>query len=196
MMGMVDYVVFGVSLVIPIIIALYFACIKKQRSISDFLIGNRSLSSVPMSFSLCTTYLSSLLLTGACEWLNVTLVENWLLFLHFIPDVPAQIAYFGWLFPITWLVATTISALIFGNLFIPILYKMKLTSAYEVINPHPKIFPLPMMNFEQELFMVKHFLHSFYFSTPKFPCFKMAVIGYVIHQGMVILPLCKALKKQ
>ena len=33
----------------------------------------------------------------------------------------------------TWLVASTFAALIFGNLFIPIFYKMRLTSVYEYL---------------------------------------------------------------
>ena len=46
--------------------------------------------------------------------------------------VPGEIAYHGWIFPITWLVSVSVAALIAGNLFIPIFYKMKLVSVYEV----------------------------------------------------------------
>ena len=47
--------------------------------------------------------------------------------------IPGEVAYHGWLFPVTWLVASTFAALIFGNLFIPIFYKMRLTSVYEYL---------------------------------------------------------------
>ena len=46
--------------------------------------------------------------------------------------IPGEIAYHGWLFPWTWLLAATLSLIIVGNLFIPIFYKMRLTSVYEV----------------------------------------------------------------
>ena len=47
--------------------------------------------------------------------------------------VPGEIAYHGWIFPITWLVSVSVAALAAGNLFIPIFYKMKLVSVYEVM---------------------------------------------------------------
>ena len=65
--GVADYVVFGVSLVIPVIISLYYCCIKKQTSNSDFLMGNRSINAIPMSFSLCASYMSAVIITGKCH---------------------------------------------------------------------------------------------------------------------------------
>ena len=64
MIGIADYVVFGVALVIPIIIALYYACIKKQKSNFEFLMANRNMSAVPMGFSLAANYLSAVIVTG------------------------------------------------------------------------------------------------------------------------------------
>ena len=46
--------------------------------------------------------------------------------------MPAEIAYFGTLYPFTWLVSSSLALLISGNLFIPVLYKMHITSVYEV----------------------------------------------------------------
>ena len=50
----------------------------------------------------------------------------------FLLGVPGEIAYHGWIFPITWLVSVSVAALVAGNLFIPIFYKMRLVSVYEV----------------------------------------------------------------
>ena len=47
--------------------------------------------------------------------------------------IPGEIAYHGWLFPWTWLMASSLALILVGNLFIPIFYKMRLTSVYEVI---------------------------------------------------------------
>ena len=47
--------------------------------------------------------------------------------------IPGEIAYHGWLFPWTWLMASSLALILVGNLFIPIFYKMRLTSVYEVL---------------------------------------------------------------
>ena len=62
--GVADYVVFGISLVIPVIISLYYCCIKKQKSNAEFLMGNRSINAIPMGFSLCASYMSAIVITG------------------------------------------------------------------------------------------------------------------------------------
>ena len=64
--GVADYVVFGISLVIPVIISLYYCCIKKQKSNAEFLMGNRSINAIPMGFSLCASYMSAIVITGIC----------------------------------------------------------------------------------------------------------------------------------
>ena len=83
--GVADYIVFGVSLVIPVIISLYFCCIKKQKSNADFLMANRSMSAIPMSFSLCASYMSAVVITGKyyfafCIWMEYCVDE--ILILH------------------------------------------------------------------------------------------------------------------
>ena len=142
--GVADYVVFGVSLVIPVIISLYFCCIKKQTSNSDFLMGNRSINAIPMSFSLCASYMSAVIITGKYQKVQsiiARIIYNFYeyisnndhpIFLFFFLGVPGEIAYHGWIFPITWLVSVSVAALVAGNLFIPIFYKMRLVSVYEV----------------------------------------------------------------
>ena len=72
--GVADYVVFGVSLVIPVIISLYYCCIKKQKSNAEFLMGNRSINAIPMSFSLCASYMSAIVITGM---IAVSMMKSW-----------------------------------------------------------------------------------------------------------------------
>ncbi len=150
--SVVDYCVFGASLVVPIgesylffyftkkfsnifsAIALYYACIKKQKTTNSVFLGDRTLSALPISFSLAVSYLSAVTITGTCVIkyyfgdLNARMGIVFLLF----SGIPGEIAYHGWLFPWTWLLASTFSLFIVGNLFIPIFYKMRLTSVYEV----------------------------------------------------------------
>ena len=62
--SVIDYVVFAISLLIPVLIAIYYTFIKKQKSNAEFLLGDRSLSALPISFSLAVSYLSAVTITG------------------------------------------------------------------------------------------------------------------------------------
>ena len=105
--------------------------------------GNRSINAIPMSFSLCASYMTAVVITGKYH------KRTYMFFVFQLIDtncyvkpffnsnyisigVPGEIAYHGWIFPITWLLSVSEAALVAGNLFIPIFYKMKLVSVYEV----------------------------------------------------------------
>ena len=62
--SVVDFIVFGVSLVVPVAIALYFSCVKRQKTTSAVFLADRNLSAIPISFSLALSYLSANLITG------------------------------------------------------------------------------------------------------------------------------------
>ena len=62
--SVVDFIVFGVSLVVPVAIALYYSCVKRQKTTSAVFLADRSLSAVPISFSLAVSYLSAVTITG------------------------------------------------------------------------------------------------------------------------------------
>lgn len=59
-----DYIVFGVSLVVPVAIALYYSCVQRQKTTSAVFLADRSLSALPISFSLAVSYLSAVTITG------------------------------------------------------------------------------------------------------------------------------------
>ena len=59
-----DYIVFGVSLVVPVAIALFYSCVKKQKTTLSVFLGDRSLTALPISFSLAVSYLSAFTITG------------------------------------------------------------------------------------------------------------------------------------
>ena len=60
-----DFIVFGVSLVVPVAIALYYSCVQRQKTTSAVFLADRSLSALPISFSLAVSYLSmSVTITG------------------------------------------------------------------------------------------------------------------------------------
>ena len=60
----VNYVVFGLALLIPVVIAFYHSFVKKQKNANDILMGGRSIGPIPMAFSLAVSYLSAVTLTG------------------------------------------------------------------------------------------------------------------------------------
>lgn len=62
--SVVDFIVFGVTLVVPVAIALYYSCVKKQKTTNAVFLADRSLSALPISFSLAVSYLSTVTITG------------------------------------------------------------------------------------------------------------------------------------
>ena len=62
--SVVDFIVFGVTLVVPVAIALYYSCVKKQKTTSAVFLADRTLSALPISFSLAVSYLSAVTITG------------------------------------------------------------------------------------------------------------------------------------
>ena len=81
-----DYIVFGVSLVVPVAIALFYSCVKKQKTTLSVFLGDRSLTALPISFSLAVSYLSAFTITGkkiifTCVVSILFLGHNYLLFI-------------------------------------------------------------------------------------------------------------------
>ena len=50
----------------------------------------------------------------------------------FLSGVPGEVAYHGFLYPMTWMVSGTLALVFVGGLFVSVFYKMRLTSVYEV----------------------------------------------------------------
>lgn len=49
-----------------------------------------------------------------------------------LADIPKEVTYHGILLPFCMLLSAPLAMLLAGNLFIPILYKMRVVSVYEV----------------------------------------------------------------
>ncbi|XP_046571641.1 sodium-dependent multivitamin transporter-like [Haliotis rubra] len=104
-----DYLVFGCTLLIPACVGLYHALKdRKKNSPSDFLVGNRQMGTVPVALSVTVTFLSALTLLG----------------------MPAEVYIHDTMF---WLLALGMILAVAGaaHLFIPILYRLGVTSVYE-----------------------------------------------------------------
>jgi len=105
-----DYLVFAVSLTIPLGVGIFFFFYKrKQQSTESFLVGDRSLNVVAVGMSLTASILNGIFIIG----------------------LSAEMHYHG--VEMTYMViASTVVAVVSAHVFIPRYHRMKFTSAYEV----------------------------------------------------------------
>ncbi|XP_063914126.1 sodium-coupled monocarboxylate transporter 1-like [Zophobas morio] len=108
-----DYVVFATMLIISSLIGIYFAYFAKvkQNTPSEYLMGSKSIGVLPMSMSLLASYVSGISLLG----------------------FPAEMYTYG---TQLWMVLSTqpLVALTLMYIFLPVYYKLQLTSTYEYLN--------------------------------------------------------------
>jgi len=62
--GAVDYVIFIGTLAVSVLIGIYYAFIKKQRTNDELFVGGRNIGIFPIALSLLATYLSAILVLG------------------------------------------------------------------------------------------------------------------------------------
>ena len=106
-----DYVVFVLSLLIPIAVGFYFACRGgRQKTTTEFLLADKNLRSWLVSLSLVASYFSSVVLLG-------TTAEVFTYGVQYI--ILALFSY--------WLVAAAAHVV-----FIPMFHRVKVTSVNEV----------------------------------------------------------------
>lgn len=106
----VDYVVFALLLAASMGIGLYYALSGgRQRTTQEFLMADRSMRCLPVSLSLIASFQSAVAIIG----------------------VPAEIYTHGTQY---WFIgcAYILGLLIPAHVFIPLLYRLKLSSAYQV----------------------------------------------------------------
>ncbi|KAG8122932.1 putative Sodium-dependent multivitamin transporter-like protein [Naja naja] len=106
-----DYAIFVLLLVFSAGIGLFYALTGgKQRTVQEFLLANRSMTFLPLTFSLLATFQSAVAILG----------------------VPSEIYRFGteyWFLGCSYFLGLLIPA----HIFIPIFYRLRLTSTYEYL---------------------------------------------------------------
>nr|XP_020663932.1 sodium-dependent multivitamin transporter [Pogona vitticeps] len=109
--GVADYAIFALLLVFSAGIGLFHALSGgKQRTVQEFLLANRSMSFLPVALSLLATFQSAVAILG----------------------VPAEIFRFGteyWFLGCSYFLGLLIPA----HVFIPVFYRLRLTSTYEYL---------------------------------------------------------------
>lgn len=105
-----DYVVFGAMLLISAAIGVYYAFAGGgQRSREAFLMGGRSMTALPVALSLTASFMSAVTVLGT----------------------PAEIYLFGVMFSL-FAIAYAVMVVISAEIFLPVFYRLKITSTYEV----------------------------------------------------------------
>ena len=109
-MGAVDYVIFALVLGVSAGIGIYYAfCGTKQKSTKEFLMASRSMGVFPVTLSLLASFMSAITLLGTPAEMYIFGTQYWLIAIAYLFTMPAS-AY----------------------LFLPIFYRLNLTSCYEV----------------------------------------------------------------
>ena len=105
-----DYVVFALMLLVSAAIGVYYAIVGKgQSSSSDFLMGGRSLSAVPVSLSLTASFMSA-----------ITVLAT-----------PAEVYCYGASFSL-YSLSYVLMVVVSSEVFLPVFYRLGITSTYEV----------------------------------------------------------------
>jgi Na+/proline symporter len=105
-----DYVVFSIMLLISATIGIYFGCTGgKQSTTKEFFMADRQMGIAPVALSLLASFMSAITLLGTPAEIYVHGTQYLWIVVSYIPVVTAA-AY----------------------IFLPILYKLQVTSAYEV----------------------------------------------------------------
>ncbi|KAM8972005.1 sodium-coupled monocarboxylate transporter 1-like [Pelodytes ibericus] len=106
-----DYVVFALMLAISAVIGVYYAFAGGgQKTSKDFLMGGRSMTAVPVALSLTASFMSAVTVLGT----------------------PAEVYRFGAMFSV-FAITYTIVVLISSEVFLPVFYRLGITSTYEYL---------------------------------------------------------------
>ncbi|KAK3096003.1 hypothetical protein FSP39_021869 [Pinctada imbricata] len=105
-----DYVIFVFTIVISLGIGVFYALSGgRQRTTSEFLVGNRKMSVLPVAISLMVSFESSIMILGTpAEIYTYGIQSIWAIFGFLIADLASV------------------------KIMVPLIYPLKITSAYEV----------------------------------------------------------------
>ena len=106
-----DYVVFSMVLLFSALIGIFYGCRGGgQKTTKEFFMADRQMGAFPVALSLLASFMSAITLLGT----------------------PAEIYVYGtqyWMVWLSYILVISLSA----HLFVPVFYRLKLTSVFEVI---------------------------------------------------------------
>ena len=108
--GVWDYVVFGGMLAISLAIGLYYGFTGgKQKTNKEFLLADRNMNPIPVAMSLVASFISAVTVLGTPAEVYINGTMFWL---------------FALVYPVMFIVVS--------RLFLPVFFRLKVTSANEV----------------------------------------------------------------
>lgn len=108
--GWTDYTLFTFLLGISMVIGVYFGFFKKQDNTTDYLLGGKTMSFFPISMSLIASHISGVSLLG----------------------VPSEVYQYGSQYA-ACIFTSFISCTIIAYIYLPVFYKLQLTSTFEYL---------------------------------------------------------------
>ena len=111
-LAVADYVIFALMLVVCGVIGVYHAIrSKQQQTAENFLMANHSMGKFPIAISLLVSFLSAIAILG----------------------IPSETYTYGFSY-ILVVISFTVLLIISAYLYVPVFYKLKITSTNEVIH--------------------------------------------------------------
>ncbi len=105
-----EYVIFGVTLAVSTAIGIYFAvCGGKQRTVEEYLVGNRRMAAFPVGASIGLSIFSAIYILGSTAEI----------YLHGVEICASTVGC------VTGMILATVY-------WVPLFYKLKITSLFEV----------------------------------------------------------------
>ncbi|XP_060874215.1 sodium-coupled monocarboxylate transporter 1-like [Metopolophium dirhodum] len=108
---MAEYAAFVIMLGLSVVIGLYYGCVSKQNTVSDYLLGGKHMSVFPITMSLVASHISGITLLG----------------------VPSEIYSNGTQYLIVGVVNNIIVIFTVIYIYLPVFYDLQLTSVYEYL---------------------------------------------------------------
>ncbi|KAK9708911.1 Sodium:solute symporter family [Popillia japonica] len=105
-----DYSLFSIMLLGSILIGIYFGCIKPQVTATDYLMGGKKMKVLPVALSMIASAISGFTLLS----------------------VPTEIYQFGATYWLSCVAALVVSIFTY-NIYLPVFYKLQVTSTYEYL---------------------------------------------------------------
>ena len=105
-----DYIVFALVLAVSAGIGIFYGCTGgKQKTTQEFLMADRSMTVLPVALSLLASFMSAITLLGTPAEVYVFGTQYWMIWIGYIIMIPSA-----------------------AHIFLPVFYRLKITSVFEV----------------------------------------------------------------
>ncbi|KMQ90977.1 sodium-coupled monocarboxylate transporter 1, partial [Lasius niger] len=131
--GWLDYALFSLLLLVSVLIGVYFGFFSKQDSTTEYLLGGKRMGCFPVAMSIIASHISGITLLG----------------------IPAEVFRHGTQYA-ACVITSTLTAVITSYIFLPVFYKLQLTSTFEYLEVR---FARPVRILASVLFTISLFMY-------------------------------------